>query len=254
MAVTRSQSKTGSTASGTSVALTLDSAFSLDDCLIVSVAINGGGVVSGMTWSDSVFALVASSLHRIAQYPSIDTGIEGGGIRVEKWMATRLPALENVPIVTVSVSTASAVAVIAEVFANVRRFNPYDVGAKNNGDGASLSTGTTATTGYDNELWHAVWGWYGTGSVTVGPTNLFTNTLTVAAGTAAQLYVAHKAVAATGTAESTITQDTGVTDMAAGVDTIREKEASGEPPSGFDNDMVPELLMLGKGSLQTGVR
>lgn len=242
MAITRSQTKTGSGTSTTTVSFNMDSVFATDDFLIVTVAINGGGAVTSVGWADSVITAVTQSLQRLPNYPVSNPGVEGGGVRLEKWVIPRLPATANVPTITVTVSPSTAgIAVLAETYASVRRFQFLDVYASNTNDGTSCATGTTGTTSEDAMLCHACWGWYTNAAVTIGATNSFTGAITVAAGTACSAYAAYKVISAAAAVSSTLTIASSV-DMAAGVDTFRTEPS--DPPTGSAVGRLPILKAL----------
>lgn len=244
----RTQSKTGTGTGVTSKAVTMDSAFTLDGTLIVSVVYNGAASISSVKWQDSIIGTpTVHNLSQLPEYPVANPGVEGGGIIISKWAMGRLPTTANAATITVTFTASTSCSVACEEFEGVRRFNALDDQSTNTDDGSTLGTGT-ATPSEDDMLCHALWGWYADGTLSVGPTNSYTNTLDVVSGTAMRLIAAHKVISSIAAQSSSVTQS-GSTDMAAGLDLFRAEPSGGEPPSGLDDDLLPELFLLGGGNI-----
>lgn len=238
----RTQYKTGSGTGVTSKAITMDSAFTLDGTLIVSVTYNGAANVSSVKWQDSIIGTpTLHSLSRLPGYPVANPGVEGGGIIIDKWAMGRLPTTVNAATITVAFTASTSCSVACEEFEGVRRFSALDDQSTNTDDGSTLGTGT-ATPSEDDMLCHALWGWYADGTLSVGPTNSYTNTLDVVSGTAMRLITAHKVISSIAAQSSSVTQS-GSTDMAAGLDLFRKEPA--DQPNGSAVDPTPIFKVLG---------
>lgn len=237
MAIARTQSKTGVVEDDTTLAVQLDNTLTEFDFVVATIGLSGSDAILSVSGTNNMRAFT-----RVVQ--ATNNALEGVASNVQHWVSMRNPATPSFPTITVTTSAARDIAMIVQVFTDVRKFIPLDVWASGTNDGFNCSTGTTGTTQYADSCFLAGWCWPTGDAKDANPlTNSFGSVLTVTSGTAIRLYTAFKVVSAVGTAESTIGISASV-EASGAVFTFGE-EPTQETPLALESDILPEMVMLG---------